>query len=270
VKKLINTQLNVYKLHMDIPEEKAEYQKILQELKNNGVKFDSTLSMQYPYSIDQSGEVEIDFSCVFDNQFNTTNKSKNYPDMRLFDHTECMGHSENFKLGYYITMTDEIKTIRSNTFKCGYCGKQHTRKQAEKQKFYCNSCLDSEYLEEIELKLLKLTAIDKSIIHDKELPKRLFNRYIKAQTKRKAIREKQYFINKIDGVMDRYKITIKSAKIQKNGYLWLLKNKIKTSNCIYYEHTNTFCFGWRNGLSESVKNELERLLKDFPFKYEFK
>ena len=45
---------------------------------------------------------------------------------------------------------------------------------------------------------------------------------------------------------------------------------IPLDNFIFYEHTETFCFGWRNGLSDEVKEVLKEKLKDFPYKIELK
>ncbi len=43
-----------------------------------------------------------------------------------------------------------------------------------------------------------------------------------------------------------------------------------TENLIFYPHTRTFCFGWRNPVSKEVRAELVEKLKQFPFDFEIK
>jgi hypothetical protein len=66
---------------------------------------------------------------------------------------------------------------------------------------------------------------------------------------------------------------IENSKIELKAFNWFIKNGIKEEyidNCIYYSHTGRFCFGWRNPLTEKEKSELQGLLCEFNFDYDFK
>ena len=64
---------------------------------------------------------------------------------------------------------------------------------------------------------------------------------------------------------------IETAKIKTEAYTWLLDNGFTDlDNVIYYNHTKTFCFGWRNSLSDKEKSKLLDILCEFPFEYETK
>ncbi len=65
------------------------------------------------------------------------------------------------------------------------------------------------------------------------------------------------------------KDSIKTSKQELNGFVWLLENNIYT-DCIFYNHTKSFCFGWLYNLTEIEKEKLQIELSGFPFDYEFK
>ena len=54
------------------------------------------------------------------------------------------------------------------------------------------------------------------------------------------------------------------------GFNFLRNNNISQDNCIYYDHTGVFCFGWKHPLPDAAADYLEKLLEDFPGKYEIK
>lgn len=66
---------------------------------------------------------------------------------------------------------------------------------------------------------------------------------------------------------------IEDSKVELKAFTWLIENGIREDlidNCIYYSHKGRFCFGWRNPLTEKDKRELEGLLCEFQFDYDFK
>jgi len=102
----------------------------------------------------------------------------------------------------------------------------------------------------------------------------LLPEYIEAQIKTKkaetkAARGKEF--EKINGLRakarEKADSLIKKAETEYKGMLWLWENEINTDNCIYYDHTGVFNFGWRSPLSESVKSALLDILVDFPYEY---
>jgi hypothetical protein len=63
---------------------------------------------------------------------------------------------------------------------------------------------------------------------------------------------------------------IVTAEAERDGFLWFIDAGIPVDNCIYYSHTNTFCFGWRNPLPEAAAAAINAKLTNFPGKVEFK
>lgn len=51
---------------------------------------------------------------------------------------------------------------------------------------------------------------------------------------------------------------------------WLLAREQSTDNAIYYDHTDTVCFGWRTPVSEAERGRLLDLLCEYPYAYEIK
>ena len=91
-------------------------------------------------------------------------------------------------------------------------------------------------------------------------------RYMEAQTK---LREQQAAKLRAEVEAGLSKV-IELATIKRDGMIWILDAGILTENLIFYPHTRTFCFGWRNPVSKEVRDELDEKLKEFPFKYEIK
>jgi len=63
---------------------------------------------------------------------------------------------------------------------------------------------------------------------------------------------------------------IENSKIELAAFQWLIEHDIEIENCIYYNHTGMFCFGWREKLTDKEKMELTNKLAGFPYTYDFK
>ena len=91
-------------------------------------------------------------------------------------------------------------------------------------------------------------------------------RYMEAQTK---LQEQQ--AAKLRAVIKRnLEQKIELAETDAKGMLWLLDAGISVENLIFYPHTKTFCFGWRNPVSKEVRAGLIEKLKEFPYVFEIK
>lgn len=66
------------------------------------------------------------------------------------------------------------------------------------------------------------------------------------------------------------KIAVEKEKFKVMKFL--LKNKVNLDYVLYYDHIDTFCFGWYKPIAKSEVNRIEKILKDnnFNHKYEFK
>ena len=96
-----------------------------------------------------SEDIELETSCLFSNQWNTACGK------RVFDWYEAIYPNRKIKEGHYLDITDEMRQIRQTTLVCGYCGKNYPNGKPG----FCNACLDSEYLKESDLALLRLLPV---------------------------------------------------------------------------------------------------------------
>lgn len=270
---LIKTKIKYYRYELDKPQDNKEYKLLCENLKNKGLKlFDAISLNNYQQKtehfnkikeLEQRGFIELDTTYLFNNQWNTTEESFN---LRVFNWYEEIYPNKQIKEGYYLEITEEMKNLLKNTFSCGYCGKQYFKPKQE----FCLNCLDSEFLKKEDLFLLRLRSVKDEDRRTKDLTpteqKNLIKLYTQAQTKG----NKERAIKKIEDLKKRYKEDLKQAQTEYKGFMWLLERGINTDNCIYYNHSNLFTFGWRTLLSFEIEQELKKQLKEFPFKYELK
>ena len=67
-----------------------------------------------------------------------------------------------------------------------------------------------------------------------------------------------------------FRESVEKAEDRLAGFNFLMEDNISQENCIYYEHTGVFCFGWKQPLPDAAADYLEELLEDFPGKFEIK
>ena len=217
-----------------------------------------------------SREINLNTDYLFDDQWNTAEG------FRLHNKSEFEWPALHIKEGYYIRQNPEMVAILQGTAKCGYCG--HQAPVGEKD--FCDNCLSSPYLKVTQLHLLRMEPIEaperrtgktlKTPRSAKPLTQEelavVMPRYVEAQTKIKQEKEKELR----ESIKRNLEQKIELAETDAKGMLWLLDAGISVENLIFYPHTKTFCFGWRQPVSKEVKNELDEKLKEFPFKYEIK
>jgi len=275
MKQEIKTKIHYYYFDVSNNKEKKEYKELLKVAKQKtGLQNPDTYHYinfgVYPGSryfirekIKHLKTVTLETKHVFSNQWNTKEG------LRVFDWRENEFQNRDIKEGYYLEITDEIKQLRNDLFKCGYCGKQYYKTK----RVFCDDCLSSAYLSESDLKLLRLRTVNDNTdfkeLTEKEKQK-LMPIYIKGQINGDKRRTKERLEKQRQKIEKSYKEDSKNAKTEYKGFSWLMDNNIDIENVIFYSHTDLFCFGWRNELSFEVEQELKKALKDFPFKYEMK
>ena len=215
-------------------------------------------------------EINLKTDHLFEDQWNTVEG------FRLHNKTLFEWPALHIKEGYYIRQNPEMIAVLQGTAKCGYCG--HHAPVGEKD--FCDNCISSPYLEVSNLRLLRMEPIEAPErrtgetlkiprgarpLSEEELAV-IMPRYIEAQTK---FREQQEAKLRADVEAGLNKV-IELATIKRDGMIWILDAGIPTENLIFYPHTRTFCFGWRNPVSKEVRAELVEKLKQFPFKFEIK
>ena len=217
-----------------------------------------------------SREIHLETKHLFEDQWNTVEG------FRLHNKTEFEWPALHIKEGYYIRQNPEMIAVLQGTAKCGYC--DHQAPVGEKD--FCDKCISSPYLEVSNLRLLRMEPIEAPERRTGEILKIprgarplseeelaiVMPRYVEAQTK---LREQQAAKLRAEVEAGLSKV-IELATIKRDGMIWILDAGIPTENLIFYPHTRTFCFGWRNPVSKEVRAELVEKLKQFPFNFEIK
>jgi hypothetical protein len=217
-------------------------------------------------------EVSLNTDYLFDNQWSTAEG------FRLFNKAQYHHANPGYKCGYWLEQTPEMVAILTGTAKCGYCG--HKAPVGEKD--FCDKCLSSPHLEEENLHLLRMQPIEEPGLRETVKSERqryrkhaplteqeretLLPRYVEAQTKGK----RELAQKALSDAHDKCVRKVKLANMEYDGTVRIAEAGVPLGNVIFYEHTETFCFGWRNGLSDAVKEVLKEKLKDFPYNVELK
>jgi hypothetical protein len=63
---------------------------------------------------------------------------------------------------------------------------------------------------------------------------------------------------------------INEQRTNERAMLWVLDQGLSIDNVIFYHHTETLCFGWRDKLSEKAIAALLDVVSECPFKYEIR
>lgn len=261
----ILTRIVGYYLDMDNRSERAQYQAICAEREEKGVKLFDCISRNTDATPRRAESISLETAYIFENQWNSEDGR------RVFDWYESIVPNKKIKIGYYLQITPEMVKIRKNTCKCGYCGAEYYG--AKNAGLFCPKCLDSEYLKESDLRLLRVMPCDKDYkrnalnVYEDEV---LTAEYVYRQTTAQGSRAVEKRGRQKKDILKKYDDERATGEAEKNGLLWLWERFIPLDNVIYFSHTKTFCFGWRNALSAGVKSELLQKLEGFPYPYTFK
>lgn len=268
----VKTVLHAYNFNIANAEEKAQYLALVESLKAQGLRCFETHGGASHYVPELAGPVELETKHLFDNQWNT-GPMVGKAGYRVFDWAMDSRYAHgnpNLKRGHWIEQTEEMRAVRANRCKCGYCGNQMTMPDVPA---FCPQCLDSEHLKSDQLHLTRMQPIannERAPLTEAELAERLplyKAAQIHGSTERSKVRIAKRRARLVTGRDD----TIKHANIEHDGNMWLMDRGI-TEEPIYYKHTGRFCFGWRNdgGVDAAVKPELIAALEGFPFPYDVK
>lgn len=215
--------------------------------------------------------IELETKCLFDNQWNTVPRDGGNG-YRVFDWAQdyMPDRESHIKCGHWIEQTTEMREVRRNTVKCGYCGAQEP---AAKGYVFCPHCLDTEYLKESDLYLTRMMPVSagfnakRAQLSDAERAN-LIPQYRSAQIHGNTERGRKRIEKARRDIEREYQSTIKNAKAEHDGKLWLMDHGVNTDNVIYYDHTGRFSFGWRQKLTSVILSQLLDIISEFPFPYD--
>src|SRR5690606_2275924 len=135
-----------------------------------------------------------------------------------------------------------------------------------------DQCLDSPYLKETNLYLLRMLPVETWPIERAPLSdadrEHLLPQYVERQTSGAHSRAVEARRKERERVQRNYRNAKGHAETEYRAYTWLLDRGFSLDNVIYYSHTGRFCFGRRDGgLSPAVKSKLLDVLSEFPYDY---
>jgi hypothetical protein len=277
----MKTILHTYNFNTSNPEQASEYAALVARLTADGCKVFKALGDYECTAL--AGEITLDATYLFANQWNTvaTDDGNGH---RVFDWAEDAifyngRENHNVRRGHWLEQTDEMRAIRRETLKCGYCGKQITRTALAQRTDalsvlgFCAQCIDSEYLKDEDLRLLRLEPVaaefgtPRAPITDEERAV-ILPLYVDAQVHGATERGKVRIARLRKSIVEECNATIRNATTKRDGFTWLMDHAVNTDNVIYYPHTGRFAFGWRTALAPEVKAQLLDVLCEFPFDYD--
>lgn len=214
-------------------------------------------------------EVELEIKHLFDNQWNTAPiKGLSDNGLRVFDWQDAsFPDVRHVRQVQWLEQTEEMKVLREGRVACGYCGHQHDAPEGG----FCDRCLDSPYLKEDGLHLLRLRKIANTSrrepLSDWEVAT-LLPLYRKAQLHGNARRAAKMTNDALEKIERKRAKSIADAEREADGMRWLLREIPGVyENAIYYGHAETFGFGWRSKLDKQGASDLHNALASFPYRY---
>lgn len=275
----IETIIHTYMFYVNEPEGKAQYEALCARLKAQGLEcFETWGGKDLHYCPELDGKtLTLETEHLFSNQWNTAPiEGVSELGLRVFDWAQDYQPYGNTKLkqGHYLEQTEEMKSVRSVRLVCGYCGAQYRVGKPEPSGEFCTRCLDSEYLKESEIYLLRLLPAESSFGGNRppltpEESAVLLPQYVHRQTVATDSRAVARKVKRRERVEEKFKKETEAASMEYRGMIWLLDRDV-SAEPIFYSHTGVFCFGWSSPVSESVKSALLDVLCNFPFTYEIK
>lgn len=270
----MKTRIHYYDIDASTPDGKRRYAELVATIKVDGGdargRWMKAISDESRHR--QDGEVvdvEIETKYIFDNQWNAT-------ELRVFDWYEeaifTNGRkNKTLRRGHWTEITPDMADLRRNTQRCGYCGVLYgPMHETAPEGGFCLRCLDSPYLKEEDLRLLRIAPlgfrVERAPLTAAECDI-LVPLYVERQSggtdsRAKARRDKQ----RAD-VLERHGKETADAEVRRNGMLWLCDRGFDLDNVIFYDHIRRFGFGWRSPLSDSVVSRLLDIVSEFPYLY---
>jgi hypothetical protein len=254
-------KVKIKKYHLDItsePETK-EYKELTEKLNKADLQFFNVLSFQKGNDIPE-GWHEIDTDFLFSNQYNTKSG------FRIFEWYEIIHENKNIKEGYYISKgMDKLREAQKSQGICGYCGARYNLNEQPKQT-WCDKCLDSEFLTENDLCLLRILPVYPEPRRITLVPDNIKELW----KEKKKIGDKKRSEIKIAKRIESLKKEIEEKKYELEITKKFIERGVDIDNMIYYSHINRFCWGWKDKISKTEADQIAWKLKGINVNVEFK
>jgi hypothetical protein len=217
-------------------------------------------------------EIELETAHMFDDQWNSAPFAGFEQGARLFNWAENIYPNRHIKQGYWLEQTPAMAEVLRNTLKCGFCGKQEP---AQKGYVFCPHCLGSAHLTPKQLHLTRLAPVYRAHEKRAELSDaeraHLLPLYKEAQLHGSTERDKARIAKARRDIETEFERTVAKATEKRDAARWLIDRVPQAlENWIFYDHTKTHCFGWREPVAAELLSALLDVLSEFPFKYEIK
>jgi len=209
-------------------------------------------------------DVELDPLFLFQDQWNTVDGCIAESGARIFDWRHYRDSHGLTYTGYWLEQTSEMVETRSQTVRCGYCGKQYTdRKEGE----WCEACLGVSYLKEADLPLLQLIAIvnEYKVKRDKMPSKEFIDRYLAISKEAELKHLEASYEKKLECLS----MKVEDAKMEYNIFKWLIDNHVPIDNVIWYDHSHELYFGWQGSIPGEEKELITKRMEKFPSKWKW-
>lgn len=278
----VQTTIHTYRFDVRKPEDKHAYNALCTKMAEQGTEcFESWGgSGGGHYHPEWNGrQVTLETAFVFDNQWNTAPIAGiSDKGLRVFDWAQDYkpdGWGKSIKQGHYLELTPEMVEVRSNRLTCGYCGKQYDRR--DNPPVFCDNCLGSQHLKSTELHLTRVAPVGLKTNREPltaEETAVLVPRYEAEQAGKGSERSQKAREQYGQRIKRDYEEKRQKYEIQYLGKQWLFDVGCPLrlmENCIYYDHTGVFTFGWRDKLTEgSDLDWLMANMEKFPYAYTIK
>lgn len=284
----MKTIIHTYKFDCSKPEDRVAYQALTEERRASGVKLFDFLALSRDrgnakdFSAPELDGVMIELEADFinENQWNTGPvEGFSESGLRVFDWSESIYPNADIKEGHWLEQTEEMKAVRADNFKCGYCGHMVPSAKVPADGL-CDQCIDSEYLKPEQFHLLRMLPAGKSFngkrpaFTPEELAifePRFHEAQINGATERGKIRiarRREEITKERDKVINGIDATVQQARDLYGARMWLVDHCPELDgNMIFYSHTKEWNFGWRTPFNASELPALAAKLERFPFPY---
>lgn len=272
----MKTIIHYYDYWLDGNAVLLEYESLFEKLTNKGLECCVAVSsgnhdfMQKIKALDGK-EVEFDLTHIFNNQWNTVPiEGVSNIGLRVHDWYEAAGMNYKRKCGYWLEQTDEMKQLRANTYRCGYCAAKYFQPKFK----WCQSCYSSRYITVDFLPSLYLVPLS---LNDKQagrvraklakVPQELIDAFTKANTEM----FRKYHEDMQNSKLAQIQSKMRAIEVEYEIFKTLIDSGVLTEtsididNVIYYDHSQQVCFGWRNSLSEQKRKALMLKLDEIGF-----